>query len=224
MTVVRFWFMRHGFSCGNMMAYAAYFGKIRQKFLQDPGLTKYGVYTSEQAQPVPKHLKIDFLFASCLARAIQTAYHTFIHTKRYDGPIWVAPYLRELGSAPDNSPHPQQDKHRLRSIQKHVKKLSLAYYPDDNNGGIPQFISWFFDHMELFVPKREDEQINVVVVTHGGRMKTDLNLDHTPRNNECYLVTAKDGEVTSKPKRVFKGVQLPDLADLNMRSEDACEF
>lgn len=222
MTVVKFWFIRHGFSCGNLLAYAARHGKAQQKFISDPSLTRYGVETSESVEPVPRFIKIDFLFSSCLARAIQTAYYTFIKTGRFKGPIWVAPFLREMGVAPDNTPHPEQDTHRLGAIRRYVRKISSAYDATDRLGGIPEFIRWFCEHLDLFLPRELTKQeINVVVVTHGGRMQHDLHLEHPPRNNQCVVITVKDKEVQTSPKIVFTGVALPDIDSVDM---DSCGF
>lgn len=197
-----------------MVAYANVLGKkLQRMIIRDPGLTNYGIATSTMSKPIPESVHIDLMFTSCLSRAIQTAYHTFVKTRRYVGPILVAPYLREVGDVPENRPHPYQDAERLGVIiRRHVQRYERAYADGDTRGGIPDFIQWFHNNMPVYLSTRRE--VNVVVVTHGARMQTDLGLRSAPKNNQCVLLMVEDGRVKGEPEVISDGVEPPDLHTL----------
>lgn len=210
MTITTFWFVRHGFSCGNRAAMMSFPQRIG-----DPGLTEYGFLTSASIPSIPIEGTIDYVFSSCLSRAIQTAYCMFVRNGLYTGPIIAAPYLREIGISPENEPDRNQDVTRLGPpVSRCVLKHPLAY--DCGNGrsrGLDHFMKWFF---ETFAPSKD---MNVVVVTHGGRMRQDLGLSHWPKNNEIVRVTVRKGRVLNTPRVVFSGVNPPTRLDL-----DSCPY
>jgi broad specificity phosphatase PhoE len=217
MSRVNFWFVRHGFSCGNR---SSMLGHAHDQRIMDPGLTDYGADTSGSiAHAVPEEVTIDFLFSSCLSRAIQTAYLMFVRNARYRGPIVAAPFLREIGLSPENMPHPNQAGERLGSVlDRQVVRVAAAYdHARDRLGGIRHFMTWFLSNHKHHVSR--NRVTNVVVVTHGGRMREDLRLDHWPLNNETVFVSLDRGVMGVPPVVVYRGVSPPRRLDL-----DRCRF
>lgn len=97
---VRMIFIRHGFSCANLQKESGFFGNIAKAFKYDPPLTNHAVRDIINKREEIQNaigVKPDIVLASTLLRAQQTA--NFIYPNR---PIFVAPFIKELGSTLDN--------------------------------------------------------------------------------------------------------------------------
>lgn len=89
-------FCRHMLSCAN--AYSYYLPKWKQSrrlVYRDPELTNVGI-ESGQRVPIPKN--VDFIMSSMMIRAQETALALYP-----DREIIVAPYIKEKGTASENS-------------------------------------------------------------------------------------------------------------------------
>lgn len=115
---VKILFIRHGFSCANMMKASGRWGRFKKAFIQDPPLTNRGIKDITTIQPeVAKQLGTpDIVLSSTLLRAQQTANFLFPNKT-----IIVAPYIKELGKTYDNQAnHPQ--------IQKKIDRKAKQLY------------------------------------------------------------------------------------------------
>lgn len=115
---IKLLFIRHGFSCANMMKASGRWGRFKKAFVQDPPLTNRGIKDITAIQPtVEKELGVpDIVLSSTLLRAQQTANFLF-PTKT----VIVAPFIKELGSTYDN-------KANTPNIQKQVDKKAKQLY------------------------------------------------------------------------------------------------
>lgn len=181
---VTFYFVRHGFSCSNM---ASIVPTMRDS-QKDPSLTQHGIQESKRLgdeyrkQGIVPH-KVDFVFASCLSRAIATAYFMFCEKNKQS--IFVVPGLRELRSRGAQLEPFDQDIRRLdpmdRNIKYRVIREPRAYLQDDPLG-IPDFVEWFLSN---YVGSQD---IVIAAASHGGRMAKDLRMRDVPHNNACVRV------------------------------------
>ena len=115
---VRIMFIRHGFSCANMLKETGMLSNISKAFLYDPPLTNHAIrdITSVRNGVQKKLGRPDVVFASTLLRAQQTANFLFP-----DQTVFVAPYIKELGSTLDNKPN-------TPDIQKKIDLKSKQIY------------------------------------------------------------------------------------------------
>lgn len=226
MLKVNFYIVRHGFACSNLAYMAGVWEAIKSKlFYEDPGLTAHGVQESRRLGVDFKRrgvvpADVHYVFASCLSRAIETAYLMF--SPRGERKIHVYPALRETGS---NRPLPpmRQDAERLDRVDASIKRVlqrNLDAYKAVDGGNVWDFVRWF---LEKQAPRHSQDGagvVNVVVVSHGNRMMTDLGLPETPQNNACFHVAFLKGpadggwQAAGPARRVHPGSAPPSR--LNM--------
>lgn len=97
---VRMVFIRHGFSCANFQKESGFFGNMAKAFKYDPPLTNHAIRDIVNRRgEIQRSIEVkpDLVLASTLLRAQQTA--QFIYPDR---PIYVAPFIKEVGSTLDN--------------------------------------------------------------------------------------------------------------------------
>ena len=100
MTKIDFYFIRHGYSCANILKHESlrkYILYYKSKYLKDPHLTVWGIISSVIAgiiinTTVFKDINFDYKYCSPLIRTWETAACMF--ADRYND-FRVAPYLRE---------------------------------------------------------------------------------------------------------------------------------
>ena len=168
---INLYYIRHGQSCANILPYP-YFKDYR-----DPHLTKVGRNNSIKAGK--KLPSMDYVFASELMRAIETAHYMFPLFKR----IIVAPYLRELTNGKDNKP--MNIKQQNAQIKKKVGDLRFRNKRYPILKSRKHFENWLFKkHLKTCKMKK----LNVAIVTHSLWMKHFLNLRKIPKNNEVIKI------------------------------------
>jgi broad specificity phosphatase PhoE len=186
---VTFYIVRHGFSCSNMASMTDM--RDSQK---DPSLTRHGIAESRRLGDLYRRKRlipdeIDFVFASCLSRAIATAY--FMFCERNKQSIFVVPGLRELRSRGAQLDPFDQDVRRLDPMDKNIKYRVIreprAYVQDDALA-IPDFVEWFLSNY------KGSQDMVIAAASHGGRMAQDLRMRDVPHNNACVrLIFEKQG-------------------------------
>jgi phosphohistidine phosphatase SixA len=218
---INFIFIRHGESCQNLVGsmYSKYdprYNELLDKF-SDPTLSDTGTKDSIKAGLLlKKNLtkyninKIDFIAASTMIRAIETAYFmTFYSDYQKKTIINVCPYLRETRT-PDsatqtNKSFPlktlaeQKDYFKSKKMSDSInfnnvlgKDPSGKFYIRETPGDIKRFIKWFNKnifilHMMPHIKKISDNNpINVLVFLHSGVMK-DFSTKG-PRNNTGFIL------------------------------------
>lgn len=215
---INFIFIRHGESCQNLVGslYSKYdpkYNKLLDKF-SDPTLSDTGLFDSIKAGfLLKKNLakyninKIDFIAASTMIRAIETAYFmTFNSNYQKKIIINVCPYLRETHT-PDSitqtnrsfplktlteQKHYFQSKKMIEAINFNNvlgKNESGKFYIRETPGDIKRFIKWFNKNILIKEISLKDNPINVLVFLHSGVMKNFSSKG--PRNNTGFILQAK---------------------------------
>jgi len=95
-------FIRHGFSCANYKKQKGFFSNISKAFSYDPPLTNHAIRDILETRDkikskIERDFEPDIVLSSTLLRAQQTANFLFPGQA-----IYVAPYIKELGSTLDN--------------------------------------------------------------------------------------------------------------------------
>ena len=216
---INFIFIRHGESCQNLVGnlYSKdnpKYNKLLHKFM-DPVLSDTGITDSIKAGLLlKKNLakyninKINFIAASTMIRAIETAYFmTFNSNYQKNTLINVCPYLRETHT-PDsvkqtNKSFPlktlTEQKHYFKS--KKINNINFnnvlgkndkddKFYIRETPGDIKRFIKWFSKNILIKkIPLKENNPINVLVFLHSIVMK-DFS-SKGPRNNTGFILQTK---------------------------------
>ena len=151
--VVNIYLTRHGMSCSNLLkAVSGMMGKMESEYrMNDPQLIDYAIKQSKTAgQEVIGEINkngqkpIDFIGASPLFRAIQTAYYMYVAEGESEGksdaninkPIHVMPFIKEVGVTPTNQPalfDPASVIKKMQDIDKDVPDDLKIEYPADVN-------------------------------------------------------------------------------------------
>lgn len=182
---VTFYIVRHGFSCSNMASIVPSMNDTQQ----DPSLTRHGIAESRRLGDLYRRRglipqEVDFVFASCLSRAIATAYFMFCEQNKQS--IFVVPGLRELRSRGAQLDPFQQDVRRLDPMDKNIKYRVIrepSAYKYDDPLGLPEFVEWFLSNY------KGSQDITIAAASHGGRMARDLRMRDVPHNNACVRLT-----------------------------------
>eukprot|EP00930_Biecheleria_cincta_P029059 TRINITY_DN20221_c0_g1_i1.p1 TRINITY_DN20221_c0_g1~~TRINITY_DN20221_c0_g1_i1.p1 ORF type:complete len:470 (+),score=69.07 TRINITY_DN20221_c0_g1_i1:180-1589(+) len=174
---------RHGLSCTNIVekwGKSADFGRSR---MLDPPLGGLGESSSLKmgqdaaAWMRSNNLQPDAVMSSNLGRAMQTALLMFPH----EGPLYVAPYIREHASGDSNSPQPQAE--QVLALREAVNRsFSVNYQWINTFGG--DFGTWdkFEDFLrQSFLPdllmklqKEPGSDIVLPVVSHSLFMRDSV--------------------------------------------------
>jgi hypothetical protein len=157
---------------------------------------------------------VDFVFASCLSRAIATAY--FMFCERNKQSIFVVPGLRELRSRGAQYEPFEQDIYRLDPMDKNIKYRVIrepkAYLYDDPLA-IPDFVDWFLSNY------KGSQDIVIAAASHGGRLAQDFRMRDVPHNNACIRITfEKQGSRWVRaegPREIHEGSPPPWNPDVN---------
>lgn len=181
---VTFYIVRHGFSCSNMASITD-----MRDTQQDPCLTRHGISESRRLGDLYRNRgivpqEVDFVFASCLSRAIATAYFMFCEKNKQS--IFVVPGLRELRSKGAQLDPFQQDVRRLDPMDKAIKYRVIrepSAYKYDDTLGLSDFVEWFLSNY------KGTQDVAIAAASHGGRMARDLRMRDVPHNNACVRLT-----------------------------------
>ena len=212
MIPVNIYYVRHAYSCSNIMKYQLD-KKYGHHMIPDPLITQIGLENSQRLAGTLNLPHIDMLICSTLMRTMETAHHMFPRIN----PIYVYPYIAEIGRSPSNTPltsltDPQGIDHFKDFIRflKYEKKYQDRYLPAElkeklnrqqaegrfiaTRSDIDKFVQLLGKTMHLYIPHmREKKEINIVVVTHGGVIRRFLKPGKRGeemgkvRNNGIYL-------------------------------------
>jgi broad specificity phosphatase PhoE len=154
-------FMRHAESTSNVAQRAGTLrGYLELLRAVDPPLSQAGI---QHCMRLRGYLsQPDYVFASPLRRAIQTA--QIIWPRAH---VIIVPFLMELGGGMQNRPG--------------GKKMSTK-------GNLVQFVHWLRSWLKQVRPKR----FRVVAVTHSLLLMRDLHLSSKPKNNETFRFVVRD--------------------------------
>lgn len=233
---INFIFIRHGESCQNLVGslynkYDRKYNELLDKF-SDPTLSDTGIFDSIKAGILlKKNLakyninKIDFIAASTMIRAIETAYYMTFNSKYQENPIInVCPYLRETHTPDSVTQTNRSFPLKTLTEQKHYfqsKKMRAAinfnnvlgkdpsdqFYIRETPGDIKQFIVWFTKNiLKKKIPLKVNNPINVLVFLHSGVMK-DFSAKG-PRNNTGFILQTKYNKNKKKIEYCKKDVYM----------------
>ena len=185
MKLTIYW-IRHGLSCANIHKYI-------HAVKHDPQLTYDGLECSENTNKyVPK--KLDFLFASELKRAIETALSMFSENiNDSNQKVISVPFVSEQGFGLDNIISKTS---KLRKYFKPImKNLDLSIHSKSHNSMNKADLKLFFKFLKDFIKSKGEikKNIRIGIVTHSHFMK---------HNHICKFVKGK----ATKPKNnsIFK--------------------
>lgn len=211
---VEVFLIRHGYSIANRSTFEdeekwfkSKLGLVEKTYEPDPSLTRTGILQSQDASTKLTTIKPDYLFASVLCRAQQTALFMFPTTQK----VIVAPHLKEENNYvdgilinSDNKPFEDiltqyEKRHNILS-DKDLQRLEYSKdvlmgdctYNDisrNQSGSIKNFLEKFLFRFLAGVPTTENI-FRVAVVCHGGLIKKFLNINDV-NNNAVFKVSFK---------------------------------
>ena len=197
MKLTIFW-IRHGLSCANIHTY---FHAL--KF--DPQLTFDGIECSESAKNyIPKNL--DFVFASGLKRAIETALSMFGSSLKKNQKIVSVPFISEQGFGYDNMISKTQV---LENYFKPIMdKLDLRIHKiskDMNKADLKEFFRFLMLFLTLKSKELNKTNFRIAIVTHSHFMKhNNICKFHKgkalkPKNNSIYKIDYNINSIADIP-------------------------
>ena len=196
--LVNILFVRHGFSCSNLLKEIMIGSKDFKTHTQyrDPPLTAIGETESRElgkktVEIIEKQgFRINVVGASALIRAIQTAATMFPESKE----VVRLPYITEINKLAATDIPMALDKQKQIMKNVKVKELDGISQMDYAKSNYAEFIKWLGSNIEAVVDTDIiNKGVTMAVVTHGGFMKTQIfgNPKLNVNNNDSYLTSFK---------------------------------
>lgn len=196
---VNIYYIRHGYSCANIVKTQNQNKKIARShtFYKDPELSTIGIKHTQSAKEFieDSKVKFDIIASSPLLRAIQTANILFKDQIIEDG-LYIFPYVLEKSSpirTPDNTVKFLKDLNKIEKIVG-IPKHNLKDYSTFGDGrkisNINLFTTWLGQYLCTLLyslKKYHKEEINIALVTHGGFMRDNFQMDEV-KNNDIIKV------------------------------------
>ena len=205
---MKLYLIRHGLSCGNLMAHKDIHLAPLNAFNRDPLLTEVGVQQSKKCSDFidnKLNLKPDLVISSALIRSIETALHMFPKSD-----VHIIPYISEKNKTLENIPC--SINHQKQRIQKETKALNRCKFPESNKGlkqcDLTKFIKYLQDNFDI-------EDRTICIISHSHFLMDILNINDKMNNNAIYHVVIQDNKVTQY-KKIFSGYKLPYNASIKM--------
>lgn len=217
---IEVYLIRHGYSVANRMTTKSSDGRmppLRNLLLKmlepDPSLTTTGIVQSQHAARYATRIKPDYIFASVLSRAQQTALLMF----PTEQPVIVAPYLKEKSNpldqllyVSDNKPFmdiitQQEKRHNTMSIAD-INRLRYSpevvtkegpycmykrrdvYRDGDIGDFLRDFLKGFLEEHEQEVKRKK--KVRVAVVCHGNVLRSYFGKRIARMNNNIIVKTS----------------------------------
>lgn len=208
-------FVRHGFSCGNLVSQIAAGSKYLKyhTLYRDPPLTQVGIEESkavgiETREKLRKgKYNIDIVASSGLLRAMQTASHMF--HKEQDAPgvikptdrVFVLPFISELHKIPGDTPmEPSAQADFLDRYDQHANKRMFRIQTNKQDyakSNYIQFLEWMGSNLSTMIREAgipsDQNVITIAIVSHGGFMRNKIT--NTPKhkmdNNDSFMMHFK---------------------------------
>jgi chromosome segregation ATPase/broad specificity phosphatase PhoE len=207
-------FVRHGFSCSNLVKTIDYAEKVKLHTLyKDTPLTDQGITESkEKGKLIIKKLKskgynIDGIASSGLLRAIQTAHYMFgLNSDSVDPNIKVMPFIAETFNTPSDTP---MDK---KSQQEFLKESdnsddeaapSPIYLSDDNLGdsNYKEFMKWLEGNLTgNQIVNLDGNPKTLAIVSHNHFLRNQVSkIPEKPmNNNDAFMLHFVYDKVNNK--------------------------
>lgn len=176
-------FVRHGYSCLNVIHSIPEEERWYENFYRDPELTSKSLRDMERMS-VPTD--IDFVFSSTMIRAQETALRMFPNKK-----VTLVPYMREVGNNPENTISVSH-KEQIEVIGDHSKRVdaSNVLRKNGNTWKTEAYISnydkwkeWLSKWVWKKYTKTGKIHFKVAVVTHSSLLMKIFSLKDRPHNN-----------------------------------------
>ena len=199
---VRVIFIRHGYSCANIVKDSGYIREIFTSY-PDPELSQIGLNLSKENGKKLKNeigkrgIEVDFIASSSLIRAIETAYYIFGREQ----PIYTLPYVAEKGKTVDNMALDLNQQRKIISEKNALSCLSDADCPikfmfSDKSAGrsesnYKEFINWFSNNLDTILAQSQKWEptngalFTIAIITHSNFLGRELGLSH-PANNAAF--------------------------------------
>jgi len=232
---VRVIFIRHGFSCGNVLEASH---KTAASY-PDPELTSLGVDLSKangeklKEELAKRNIVVDFIGSSSLIRAIETAYYLFGDEKN----IYPLPFVAEKYNTLDNTPLPPKQQRNVISnddcipcLDENTCPIKFKPFYDAQVRGksnIEEFNNWLADNLDNILSKSKqwhpinDGIFTMAIVTHRNFIYRELGFKDVPNNSvfENILLFKREegkwqfiGDKHDKYQKIDYEISLPEEA------------